>query len=53
MTIAGWIILFLSVGTVLGIFLWCLFLVLTTPREIEHVHGFENELPDPDSPEPE
>lgn len=49
MTLAGWIILILSVASVLGVFLWCLYLVLTTPREIEHVHGFEKEPPDPDA----
>lgn len=37
-----------SVGAVTGVFIWCLWLVLKTPQEIEHVHGFEQELPDPD-----
>lgn len=48
MTPAGWIILFLSVGSVLAVFLWCLFLVLRSPGEIEQVHGFEQDPPDPD-----
>jgi hypothetical protein len=48
MTTSGWLILIFSVGTVLAVFLWCLWLVLTTPKEIEHVHGFEQDPPDPD-----
>jgi hypothetical protein len=51
MTLSGWIILVFSVGTVLAVFLWCLWLVISTPSEIENVHGFENEPPDPDESE--
>jgi hypothetical protein len=48
MTLAGWIIMIVSVGSVTGVFLWSLWLVLTTPHEIEHVHGFEQT---PENPE--
>ena len=46
MTQAGWIILCLSVGTVTTLFGWCLFKVLTTPGETEHMHGTMEETPD-------
>lgn len=46
MTIGGWIILVLSVGTVISLFCWCLHKVLTTPVEAEHMHGFEIQTPD-------
>ncbi len=46
MTFGGWIILFISVGTVSILFFCCLFKVLSTPKETEHVHGFEFETPD-------
>lgn len=46
MTTGGWIILILSVGTVTGLFIWCMYKVLSTPGETEHMHGFELETPD-------
>ncbi|MCX7712724.1 MAG: hypothetical protein N2035_03525 [Chthoniobacterales bacterium] len=46
MTPAGWFVMILSVGSVTAIFLWCLWLVLKTPEEFKHVHGFEQEIPD-------
>lgn len=36
----------LSVGGVSTLFLWCIYKVLATPGESEHVHGFEIETPD-------
>jgi hypothetical protein len=48
MTIAGWWIMSLSVGTVVGVFLVCIWLVFTTPHSEETLHGFESDLPDPD-----
>ena len=36
----------LSVGTVSLLFVWCIYRVLTTPGETEHMHGFELETPD-------
>jgi hypothetical protein len=46
MNIGGWIIMLLSVGTVSLLFGWCIWKVLTTPGETEHIHGFEFETPD-------
>ena len=46
MNTGGWIIMGLSVGTVCVLFVWCIFKVLTTPGETEHMHGFEIETPD-------
>lgn len=46
MTLGGWIIMLISVGTVTGVFVWCIWKVLRTPGESEHVHGFEFETPD-------
>ena len=36
----------LSVGTVSTLFAWCIYKVLSTPGESEHLHGFEIETPD-------
>ena len=52
MTPAGWWILIISVGSVLAVFLICLWLVFTVPQAEEKLHGFESELPDPDEAEP-
>lgn len=46
MTIGGWIILIISVSTVVTLFTWCVYKVLSTPGETEHLHGFEQETPD-------
>ncbi|MDP0498953.1 MAG: hypothetical protein Q7P63_02530 [Verrucomicrobiota bacterium JB022] len=46
MDTGGWIIMTLSVTAATTLFLWCMFKVLTTPGETEHVHGFEQETPD-------
>jgi len=46
MTLGGWIILIVSVGTVTGLFAWCIYKVLTLPGETEKIHGFEVEPPD-------
>ena len=46
MTIGGWIIMLLSVGTVTTLFAWCIYKVLTSPSESEKLHGFEIETPD-------
>ncbi len=46
MTIGGWIILTVSVGTVTALFIWCIFKVIRTPGETKHMHGFEFETPD-------
>lgn len=36
----------LSVGTVTTLFIWCIYKVISTPGEAEHIHGFEQETPD-------
>ena len=36
----------LSVGSVSALLAWCIYKVLSTPRETEHIHGFEQETPD-------
>jgi hypothetical protein len=41
LTPAGWIVLVVSVGTVTSLFAWCIYKVLATPGETEHLHGFE------------
>ena len=46
MNTGGWIIMLLSVGTVSTLFTWCIYKVITTPGETEHLHGFEIETPD-------
>jgi putative flippase GtrA len=46
MTAMGWLIMFISVGTVTTLLVWCIYKVLTTPEETEHIHGFEQETPD-------
>ena len=46
MTALGWLIMFISVGTVTALLAWCVYKVLTIPDETEHVHGFEQETPD-------
>ena len=46
MTLSGWMILLLSVGSVSLLLAWCVFKVLTIPEETEHMHGFEQETPD-------
>lgn len=46
MTLGGWLIMLVSVGSVTILFIWCIWKVLTTPGETEHMHGFEFETPD-------
>ncbi len=46
MTLGGWIIMLVSVGTVSTLFTWCIYKVLTTEGEEEKLHGFEAETPD-------
>lgn len=46
MTLGGWIMLIASIGSVAGLFAWCVYKVLTIPEETEHIHGFEQETPD-------
>jgi hypothetical protein len=46
MTTTGWLIMILSVSSVSLLLAWCIFNVVTTPEETEHIHGFEKEVPD-------
>ncbi len=46
MTTLGWLIMFISVGSVTALLVWCIFKVLTIPEETRHIHGFEQETPD-------
>ena len=46
MTTGGWIIMLISVGTVVTLFSWCICKVLSISGETEHLHGFEQETPD-------
>jgi hypothetical protein len=51
MTTSGLIVMLLSVSTVVSLFSWCIWKVLTTPQETEKVHGVEFHTPDMDQPE--
>ena len=51
MTTAGWLIMILSVGAVCTLLVWCIFKIVTTPDETEHIHGFEQDPPDLEGPE--
>lgn len=46
MTPGGWFVMIVSVGSVTGLFLWCLWMVLKDPGEAKRLHGFEIETPD-------
>ena len=39
MTTHGWILMIVSMGFVVGLFLFCFYRVLTTPKSEEHMHG--------------
>jgi hypothetical protein len=51
MTITGFIVMLLSVGSVTFLFGWCIYKVLTTPEETKKVHGIEFMTPDMNEPE--
>ena len=46
MTLGGWIIMIISVGTVTGLFVWSISRVLRKQPDPESMHGFEIETPD-------
>lgn len=52
MTSGGWIIMIIAVGTVVSLFSWCMWKVLTTPQETEHMHGFSGSEETPDTKPP-
>ncbi|MGB0416078.1 MAG: hypothetical protein ACPGKS_04465 [Coraliomargarita sp.] len=46
MTASGWMIMIVSVSSVSFLMGWCIYKVMSTPGETEHIHGFEQETPD-------
>lgn len=46
MTTAGWLIMGISIGAVCLLLCWCVYKIVSTPNETEHIHGFEQETPD-------
>jgi hypothetical protein len=51
MTTTGILVMLFSVGTVVTLFSWCIFKVLTTPHEAEHLHAVDLHTPDMDQPD--
>lgn len=49
MTTAGWFIMITSVTAVTCAMVWCIYKVLSTPGEAEHLHGIEQHTPDQDT----
>lgn len=50
LTAGGWMVMLLSVGFVTGLLAWCLWKVLATPGETEHLHSQADiEPPDRDT----
>lgn len=39
LTVAGWIVMLASVGFVTLLLIWCIWKVLSTPGETEHLHS--------------
>jgi hypothetical protein len=50
MTATGFIVMPLSVGTVIILCGWCIYKVLTTPEETKKVHGVELMTPTRNEP---
>lgn len=46
MNAGGWLVMLVSVGSVTALFIWCIWKVLTTKGETDHLHGFEVDPPD-------
>ena len=47
MTLGGWLVMIVSVGTVTSLFSWCIYKVMTEDKlEDKHIHGLELETPD-------
>jgi hypothetical protein len=42
MTIAGWLIMLLSVGSVTVLFIWCLYRVFARTPDVEKLHGIDD-----------
>lgn len=41
MTLGGWITMILSVSSVTLLLIWCIYKIITTPGEADHIHGFD------------
>jgi len=39
MRLSGWIMMILSIGTVLGLAIFCFYRILKAPRTEEHIHA--------------
>jgi hypothetical protein len=39
MTVAGWVVMFLACAGMIGLLLWCIHKVVTTPESYEHLHS--------------
>ena len=49
MTAAGWLVMILAVGGVVGLLAWCIHKVVSTPGSTEHIHSHTDiETPDID-----
>lgn len=47
MTLGGWLVMIISVGTVTGLFVWCIYKVMTEDKvENHHIHGLDIDTPD-------
>lgn len=49
MTTAGWIIMLTSISTVTLLLGWCIYKVLKTPGETDHLRGIDAHTPDQDA----
>lgn len=39
MTAAGWIVMFVGVGGMTGLLLWCVYKIVSTPESTQHLHS--------------
>jgi len=52
MSLGGWMVMFLSVGSVTLLLVWCIWKLLTTPEDKDHLHGLDITPPDTKDNEP-
>lgn len=48
MTPGGWAIMIISITTVTTVLTWCIYKVLKTPGETDHLRGIDTHTPDQD-----
>lgn len=48
MTPGGWIVMISSITMVTSAFAWCIYKVLSTPGETDHLRGIDAHTPDQD-----